>query len=159
SYYGRDYPLELPLETNQVSMTFQESIHFRLIPNDTTTRDVWRTLLNQPRGLGRIWLGENHRMFVVAFYHELHCVWVIQQALVNLASKNDEHVAHCLNYLRQSFLCDADDSLEEGDFMLRDFEMDRVADTVVCRDWEDVFSVMTESFSGVNEFLSNFSMM
>jgi hypothetical protein len=34
--------------------------------------------------------------------------------------------------------------LEEGDFMDRDFEMQRIADTRMCRDWDTVQRVMDE---------------
>lgn len=56
-----------------------------------------------------------------------------------------EHYGHCLNYLRQTLLCDANGSLEEGDFIERDPEVDRVGDTMVCQDWEKLYKVMNEN--------------
>jgi hypothetical protein len=48
----------------------------------------------------------------------------------------NEHVQHCLNYLRQSFLCMSDDSLELGDSMAA--RGDIFGGVGICRDWEKV---------------------
>ncbi|KIJ64929.1 hypothetical protein HYDPIDRAFT_65502, partial [Hydnomerulius pinastri MD-312] len=56
-----------------------------------------------------------------------------------------EHLHHCFNYLRQTFLCESADTLELGDFMQRDFENERVGDTLVCHDWEQVYTALDEN--------------
>ncbi|THV07186.1 hypothetical protein K435DRAFT_581864, partial [Dendrothele bispora CBS 962.96] len=45
---------------------------------------------------------------------------------------------HCLMYLRQIFLCNADLTLEDGDFTGKNYTTQRIADTRKCRDWSTV---------------------
>lgn len=52
--------------------------------------------------------------------------------------KPSHHVIHCLQYLRQIFLCNADMTLEKGDFLKRNYTVDRVSETRKCRDWKTV---------------------
>lgn len=79
----------------------------------------------------------------MAFYHQLHCVREIERGLVDLddAEATSHHMKHCLDYLRQTILCSATDTLEKGDFLQRNWELERksVADDLVCWDWELIF--------------------
>ncbi|KAI6045797.1 hypothetical protein EDC04DRAFT_2162925 [Pisolithus marmoratus] len=146
SYVGLDYPIMLDVgNPDLVAMTLHESVRFALEDVDDVAVDkTWGTLFANPSGLGRVKLGENNRLLAVTFVHQLHCVRELARAFhrprSNLVSREHQH--HCLNYLRQTLLCDAADTLEEGDFMLRDFEVDRVGGTLVCWDWEKVYDVM-----------------
>lgn len=146
SYIGLDYPIMLDVgKLDLVAMTLHESVRFALEDVDDEAVDkTWGTLFANPSGLGRVKLGENDRLFVATFFHQLHCVRELSRAFhrprSNLVSKEHQH--HCLNYLRQTLLCDAADTLEEGDFMSRDFEVDRTGGTLVCWDWEKVYDVM-----------------
>ena len=53
------------------------------------------------------------------------------------------HCQHCLNYIRQSVLCKAADSLEPGDFMTRDYNdgTDKYVGDLACQDWTKVFDM------------------
>lgn len=104
--------------------------------------------MKYPEGAGRTRLGSDHRSFLVTFYHQYHCLRRIQLALLDRADTdaNSHHIRHCLNYLRQTFLCEAAETLEAGDFMQRDFQSDRQGDTLVCRDWEVVHKIMDKNF-------------
>ncbi|KAH9834558.1 uncharacterized protein C8Q71DRAFT_147219 [Rhodofomes roseus] len=151
SYLGDDYPLDYPLgDLDAVAMTLQESVHFTLNGSDPVVTAEWESIAAHPDGFGRTRLGPDHRLFVMTFYHQLHCIWKFQQALVdrNDPTASEHHVQHCLNYLRQTFMCEAADSVEEGDFMTRDFEQDRIGDTLVCRDWGKVYDVLDEAYAG-----------
>ncbi|KAH9929361.1 uncharacterized protein B0H18DRAFT_996757 [Fomitopsis serialis] len=130
-------------------MTLHESVHFTLNGTDPVITAEWESLATHPDGFGRTRLGPDHRLFVMTFYHQLHCIWKFQQALVerNDPTASKHHVQHCLNYLRQTFLCEAADSVEEGDFMDRNFEQDRIGDTLVCRDWEKVYNVLDGAYA------------
>ncbi|KAH7884129.1 hypothetical protein F5I97DRAFT_1898746 [Phlebopus sp. FC_14] len=108
----------------------------------------WDKLVTAPKEAGRTRLGNDHRLFTMVFWHHFHCLWSIQRALND---RNDTyaaygHLHHCFNYLRQTLLCQAADSLELGDFMERDYEYERVGDTLVCRDWEPVYSALEENY-------------
>ena len=83
--------------------------------------------------------------FVPVMFHQLHCLRSIVKKLAALDSgstavKDFGHVEHCLNYLRQTLLCRADGHLESGDYTKQDFDVDRVGDTRVCRDWSEAIT-------------------
>ncbi|KZT01769.1 uncharacterized protein LAESUDRAFT_663257 [Laetiporus sulphureus 93-53] len=149
TYIAEDYLLEYPIDhLDPVTMTLHESVHFSLNLTDPIVDMEWESLAAHPGGFGRTQLGPDHCLFVLTFYHQLHCLWKFQSTLIN---RNDpgaspHHVQHCLNYLHQLFLCDAATTLELGDFMVRDFEQNRVGDTLVCRDWEKVYNVLDSAF-------------
>ncbi|EPT00049.1 hypothetical protein FOMPIDRAFT_1123480 [Fomitopsis schrenkii] len=145
-----DYP-QLPVgPLDYVTMTFHESVHFALSNrSDSAINAEWSSLASHPDGFGRTRLGPDHNLYVLTFYHQLHCLWKYQQSWVNRSDPiaSPHHVLHCLNYLRQTFLCEASDILETGDFMKRDFEVDRVGDTVVCQDWGRVYEYLDDAYA------------
>lgn len=148
SFIGDDYPLEYPIELiDPVAMTLHETIHFSLNSSDKISIEEWKSLARWPEGFGRTRLGPHQQIFVLVFYHQLHCLWKFQSAIVDPAdpAASSHHVQHCLNYLRQTFLCGAADDVEEGDFMLKDFETERVGDTLVCQDWNRVFEDLDQN--------------
>lgn len=131
-----------------VAMTLQESVRFDLNASDPIADKEWELLSVIPEGFGRTRLGPEYRLFVITVYHQMHCLRKIQ---VGLLERDDpisthHHVLHCLNYLRQLFLCAAADSLEEGDFLEKNYEVDRVGDQLVCQDWERVYDVLDENY-------------
>lgn len=71
-------------------------------------------------------------------YHQMHCLVAIQDGI--RGHKVDGHVHHCLNYLRQMILCDANPTLERAveEFGTRaiDSRTERV-----CRDWSKVYAL------------------
>ncbi|KXN85263.1 hypothetical protein AN958_11557 [Leucoagaricus sp. SymC.cos] len=123
-----------------VGMTLHETVHYGLNASDSVGEEEWSTLSIFPRGFGRIHLGEERRVFNHVFWHQMHCIVSMQTAVRNRNNPftHPPHIGHCLNYLRQTFLCAADHTLETGDFLKRDFEKDRIADTRMCRDWDMV---------------------
>lgn len=126
-------------------MTYHESVHYSLNVSDS---DEWRSLTGHFKSLGRVRLGPEHRVFVLSYFHQLHC---LEQLQMSLSSHHDsaitpQHLHHCYNYIRQTLLCDASDALEKGDFMERDLVYDSIGDTVVCRDWEKVFTRIEANF-------------
>lgn len=124
-------------------MTLQESVHFNVNLSDTASNLEWKSISLHPDGFGRTRLGPDHRIFVVTVFHQLHCLQILHSALDgNIDSTH--HIQHCLDYLRQTFLCEAADNLERGDFMRRDYARERVADTLTCRDWEKVYRALDE---------------
>nr|GAT60886.1 predicted protein [Mycena chlorophos] len=123
SYVGDDFPPNLPgvpLD-DRVQMVVEESSHYSFLPE---AREAWYTAF--PDGFGAIRLGHHHRVFYVSMYHELHCLQQFRDTLVDVGPRVDwGHLHHCLNYIRQRALCQADLTLEPGDFTKRDFARDR----------------------------------
>jgi Mycotoxin biosynthesis protein UstYa len=138
-YLGSDFPIESPVGVvPTVEMTFQEASRFSLSDNDT--RSNWKTLLTNQFGTGFHHIGPYHFRFISGAYHSLHCVYNAQLAFDRPHHREhpDRHLAHCLLYMQQLFLCNADMALEEGDFMARNITIDRVGTTRRCRDWSTV---------------------
>lgn len=133
TFTGDDFPESLVPDAGKVRFVVEESVRFALDLPEAKTE--W--LSTSPPGTGHVALGAENRAFFVAMFHQLHCLRLFQAALTD---QNDrEHTHHCLNYLRQWTLCQADLTLEAGDFTTRDFEQHRVGATHVCRDWGEIY--------------------
>jgi len=147
TYVGRDFPVEYPVSNFEpVAMTLQESVHYSLNVSDETANGEWDAL-DTPRHHGHTHLGPQYRLFALTIGHQRHCLETLHRGLLNKYGHTDiepnhHHWQHCLNYLRQMFLCDAVDTLEEGDFMERDYSVHRISGDMVCRDWEAVFATL-----------------
>lgn len=138
SWVGDDFPLYYPMPPlPTVAMTLYDSVHYDLSPPPSLTPssshfspEDYTTLLNEsnhewallgttPAGFGRTRLGPEQRMFVLTVYHHMHCIRKLEVALLDRTDhiSTFHHALHCLNYLRQGFLCGAHEGLEEGDWM------------------------------------------
>lgn len=134
---GDDWPPFSPLMLERsIEMVVEESVHY--VAGGSGGKEEWR----YQRGFGfdgAARLGANNRTFAVSLYHQEHCLLYLHAQLTDRANNDDgrfAHHQHCLNYLRQQALCHPDLTLERGDFATRDFEVDRVGETHVCRDFE-----------------------
>ncbi|KAJ7582186.1 hypothetical protein C8J56DRAFT_792695, partial [Mycena floridula] len=149
AYVGTDYPLEHPVagELEYVAMAIQDTSRYQL--DGPPHMDDWETL-KESILTSRVREGPEHRVFNPSFWHQQHCLRRLAFAISQEDHRNStsHHVLHCLHYLRQHFLCEADFRLETGDFMdrFKDPSANRVrADTIVCRDWERVFQYLDSS--------------
>ncbi len=99
----------------------------------------------RPPGKGFVFLGQEHFVFGVSMWHQMHCLNHIRATLVN-GDDGSDHTAHCFHYLRQGILCAADTTLESGGVGMRLANGDVVAnggETVhTCRDWRQVHDWM-----------------
>ncbi|KAJ7640762.1 hypothetical protein DFH06DRAFT_1097857 [Mycena polygramma] len=139
TWINKDYPLFLPTgDLPAVEMTFQESARFGV--SGTESAANWDTLITNQFGIGFQHLGPYHFRYISGAYHSLHCVYTMQLDLnkPNHLRNPSHHFTHCLMYFRQIFLCNADMTLEDGDFASRNFTTDRVGQTRNCRDWDTV---------------------
>ncbi|KAJ7578713.1 hypothetical protein C8J56DRAFT_1170445 [Mycena floridula] len=151
SYIGMDFPLQYPMvPLDNVVMSTHETIRYDLDLSDPIAETEWDLLLSNPKGFGRTRLGPDYRVFVIVFYHQMHCLRKIEAGLLNRSHpiSTPHHVQHCINYLRQTFLCGADDALEHGDFMLKDYETDRLGNERVCQDWDRAYDVLDDNYNG-----------
>ncbi|KAI5273195.1 hypothetical protein E4T47_03632 [Aureobasidium subglaciale] len=100
---------------------------------------AWHEILHRSRH-GRVAFDSRpDEFFGIGGYHELHCVWLLQQtidkALTRVVPEEIEadHLYHCAEFLRQSVMCHADNTIErrfEG--ILGPFSANN---THVCGDW------------------------
>ncbi len=159
AYEGPDFPpsLPLPLATHAVGLVAEESVHYALSAPEA--HEEW--IAYMPPGAGVVRLGprDMNRAFIVAMFHELHCLRYLRDAFSLATSGKEEpawgHVQHCLNLLRRAALCGADTTLERADAEHDVFELlggggrseaGRVGAYHVCRDWDAVYDEMTRSW-------------
>ncbi|KAJ8091781.1 hypothetical protein PM082_021016 [Marasmius tenuissimus] len=148
------HPVQFELPSRPVALTLQESAHYIWDDPSNVTRDEFNSLL---RYQALSFLGSNYRQTINSWYHNFHCIAQIRAALYNHSDTiaNVHHFGHCLQYLRQFLLCGATGMIEEGDFMKKDFETDRVGSDLVCQDWEHAFAALTEEENQFNEWYKN----
>ncbi|KAJ7609354.1 hypothetical protein DFH06DRAFT_1308924 [Mycena polygramma] len=157
SYKEHDYPLQLLTEGfGHVAMSLQASSRFGLNLSDETSTDEWGAMLEGVKGYGRLRLGPERRLFVVTWFHQLHCLWEITNGLLDQSDPDAtvHHLTHCFTYLRQTLLCDANGSLEEGDFITQNNheETHFVGESIVCHDWNAIHARMDTNFEDFEEW-------
>ena len=143
AYMGPDYPLFLPVAlTFDTEMTMHESVQFTL-EGPQSTRDYLALQFYAP-GYGWVRLGDRYRWFANSMIHNFHCLRQIQVGIShpNQTEVSRGHIGHCLDYMRQYILCNADAHLEPGDFTTRNHLTSRVTDTRVCQNWVAVYEWM-----------------
>ena len=99
-------------------------------------------------------LGPNNKTFLISMIHQLHCLDIIRVGFVVNGTNAAEHIEHCLTYLRQFVLCQADTTLEEdhpqwvddanGNHRYVDHTANGVGAVHRCRDWTAVRSYLKE---------------
>ncbi|KAG1735310.1 uncharacterized protein EDB91DRAFT_1056395, partial [Suillus paluster] len=145
AYIGDDHPTELPLRLDTVALTFNDTEHYSI--SGFMAWLEWDSLDRFPRGHGFVRLGPNGRVFGVTMFHQLHCLQIIREALIN---GPDDHSGHCLNFLRQAILCNSDITLDplniDSDGTL--VGTDGLGVTHVCQDWTQVYAYVMENQEG-----------
>lgn len=118
---------------------------------------LWFLSIDSTGGFVR--LGEDKRVFSVVMFHQVHCIEIMQRSLRANTGDGDghmqEHFQHCLSYLRQLFLCEADATLEPGDVLKEVEELElseRLPFTRECRDWSAVYDYMDTNLLDFREF-------
>ncbi|KAH9474315.1 hypothetical protein JR316_0012773 [Psilocybe cubensis] len=157
TYIGMDHPFYHPgLSMTPAALTLQETLHYTLNTSDPEGTHEWELLFQFPKGTGRVHLGSNHRLFISTFYHQLHCMVQLRRALLKRSDRSatPHHVNHCLQYLRQTLLCQADDTLEDDDFMEKDFQTQRIGSDVQCYDWEASYERIGEEYMAFQAWLN-----
>ncbi|KAI0095200.1 hypothetical protein BDY19DRAFT_902196 [Irpex rosettiformis] len=150
SFIGEDFPFLLSLDDlppsrqnlSLVRMTFEETVHYGF--DAEISLNEWYQML--PLGSVAIRQGPHQKLFAVSMFHELHCHRLLHEAFVKREKHALKHVAHCMNYLRQLFLCRADLTPEPGNILTLNFTEYRQGPTRVCRDWEAVYDNMGYSW-------------
>ena len=120
----------------------EESVHYP--PLGEPTEEEWLSIASPSYGYVR--LGPEDRTFVVSMYHVLHCLRMLNRAFSKLPGATVGHIKHCLNYIRQGILCQPDLTLEPGNFEDRDFSVERIGGTHMCRDWEHVYKFVDQNY-------------
>ncbi|KAF5353570.1 hypothetical protein D9757_013706 [Collybiopsis confluens] len=128
-----------PTSIGNVILPFEETVHYGT--GDSVSRDEW--FWGFPQGGGWALSGDSFETGYFSMYHELHCL----EAIAIKPWEEPGHTGHCLTIMRQSALCEPDLTLERGDFVKRDFELDREGPTRMCKDWEAVRTMATRKWN------------
>ncbi|KAJ7591578.1 hypothetical protein C8J56DRAFT_782187, partial [Mycena floridula] len=99
-------------------------------------------------GYGRLRLGPERRLFLTTWWHQLHCLGEIQKGLLDNSKPEAtlHHLTHCFTYLRQTFLCDANGALEDGDFIIPDYsQTNYLGDSMVCYHWPEIHRALAKN--------------
>ena len=149
-----DYPPYLPLESarRSVRLSLEESVHYGLM--EPQTNSEWAHM--SPGGDANIRLGPNHRFFNTGFSYQVHCARVLvstlQQDEPPKRYREIEHVARCLNVLRQFALCSADTTLEPADSLSRNFTAFRAGGEHTCSDSRALYETIEQNWLDWSEF-------
>ncbi|PCH33000.1 hypothetical protein WOLCODRAFT_61848 [Wolfiporia cocos MD-104 SS10] len=131
-YIGQEFPSELPLRLGNVAMSFETMpMNGHYSQTGFNAWLEWHAIDHFPKAHGFVALGANGRQFGISMFHQLHCLEMIRESMIN---GPDGHAAHCLNFLRQAILCNSDITLESGG-----------ESTHVCRDWTQVYAFVTRN--------------
>ncbi|KAA1473546.1 hypothetical protein DENSPDRAFT_802750 [Dentipellis sp. KUC8613] len=159
TYLGESFPPAIPspdpahngapLVLPTIPYTLEDSSRFLTTPVPSTTR-AWSISLARQWGYMR--LGAHRRIFALSMFHSYHCVYLFARSLA-LRSGADGHIHHCMNYVRQQVLCEADRTLEEPAWEevgagWYDGGKTRVGGRGrerVCRDWSALWEVEKEN--------------
>jgi len=132
---GTDFGEDLALRLDSVPMEFGDDLNHQL--NGTVTHGDWIPFT--PGELGVVRLGPEHTVANLVLFHQLHCIQILYSAFKSgIKESHYDHLQHCLFYLQQLALCDADSSLEPGDFLSKVPGQHSGSFTKQCLDWKTV---------------------
>jgi len=150
-YIGKDYPVKLPIQLNQVQATFDCSTRYAL--NTSNAGEIWDKSTDTRSG-GFVRLGPDRRVFAVSMFHELHCVTAINRALngTTHTSGMDVHMGHCLNYLRMFIQCNAD-ATEEPVVKISTLKSRGCAPSFIrrCSNWNTLYDFVSSNYLDFHE--------
>ncbi|THV07185.1 hypothetical protein K435DRAFT_960112 [Dendrothele bispora CBS 962.96] len=129
-----------------------EHVAMRVIPASERYRlgaDGWKYLL--PSGGHLVHITESDGSIsthTVAMFHQLRCLEILQDAYVNEGSHRTSQLAqHCMNYLRQTMLCQMDMRTEQQGSIFTYNGFDQI-----CYDWEPIYSEAEKNFEAFSKY-------
>ncbi|KAI6716190.1 hypothetical protein JHW43_001293 [Diplocarpon mali] len=110
---------------NGTSTLFEENLAYQTL--DPAADDIWKQLVTPNGGFIIDESRNDTQIYGIAMFHQLHCVQMFRRDYQELFARLGEgdmgkrnmehrmdiqHTLHCLDYLRQVFLCYSDGSIE-----------------------------------------------
>ena len=131
------------VNTRKTIMQIEESVHYPL--HGPVAEAEWATTRFLP-GTGFIRSQKDHKIYLFPMSHQLHCLDYMRTAVSNSSAVDWKHLHHCFNFLRQWTLCEADTTLEIGDFAERIIYTEaRMGAQHICRDWTPIVSALRDN--------------
>ena len=88
--------------------------------------------------------------YTVAMFHQLRCLDILQSAYMDEGSHRESPLAqHCMNYLRQTMLCQMDLRNEEQGLTPTHNGVD-----ALCYDWENIYEEAEKNFEAYTQYNS-----
>lgn len=115
-----------------VSLTPEYTIHYQVLGEGAEVE--WST--TSPDNGGFLYLGAEERPFGIALFHQLYCLQMIRAAISSRDTSTPVH--RCMNYIRQTILCEANPTLEPVIPILGAWTVDAEIPRV-CKDWTQVY--------------------
>jgi len=97
---------QIDIPRNQ-NILFQKAGEYELKSDSKRIDDPWASLI--PTGKGFVEVDGQH--YCISMFHQLHCIAALKTAFETKKLDN-EHLGHCLDYLRQGVMCAGDMTLE-----------------------------------------------
>ncbi|KAJ7605957.1 hypothetical protein DFH06DRAFT_1252137 [Mycena polygramma] len=102
----------IPRVLRPAALTVETTEHYGL-----EAEGDWSSLMPTGHGFGFVRLGSGAVPFELSVYHQLHCLSGLRRQFTYGSGKWSQervewHTHHCLNYLRQAVLCNADTTVE-----------------------------------------------
>jgi len=147
--YVDDDP-KFPIQVDATALTFVKTHRFGLYTNESD----WDLIL--PEGEGFLYHEGHDKHYLLAHYHQLHCIRALRNYFLNYQNMTEidfGHVSHCLMYLREMALCNVDLTLEPASHKQRTPEgqitiaVTGAGVTHRCKDWSQVRDYMTSNFA------------
>ncbi|KAE9400824.1 hypothetical protein BT96DRAFT_636940 [Gymnopus androsaceus JB14] len=144
TYDGDDFPPDVDYNFGPpVEMIVEESVHYSMVDSDAKMEWAYHHAFSHG---SVIRVGPRNRTMYIALFHQSHCISQLSSLLAGEGRSDWAHTHHCMNYLREWILCQADQTLELGDFMQRNYTVNREGGTYMCRNWENVFDYTTRDW-------------
>jgi hypothetical protein len=142
-YFFSDYtPAKLPINPRDVALEVIDSERYGMHDDND-----WASVT--PLGHGFVKIGPGENFYAISMYHQLHCLNGFRKMLsgeqrnASRIEHDEQHILHCLSYLRQMVLCSADITLEPA-FSAENTDGRKTKAaygsgvTHQCKDWEQI---------------------
>jgi hypothetical protein len=135
-------PARLPINPRDVALKVVDSERYGMHDDND-----WASVT--PLGHGFVKVGPGEDFYAISMYHQLHCLNGFRKMLsgeqrnASRIEHDEQHVLHCLSYLRQMVLCSADITLEPA-FSAENTDGRKTKAaygtgvTHQCKDWEQI---------------------
>lgn len=146
-------------------MTIENSRHYALDSEDADAE--WQSIYPGTSN-GFVRLGPRRRFYGLSVYHQIHCLDSLRWAILGREHSTRSahilqteqvreipHTHHCLNYLRQTILCNADLTLEPEVILGSNDVGEGLGVTHVCQDWSKIHQFVENNAREFDEWNLN----